>query len=401
MKTFPELYHKGKQGELRVWRVWAENDTVYTEYGVQNGAMQISSKQAEAKNIGKANETTPEQQAQFEAERLWKHKVERKYSQTPEEAQEELVMPMLAEKFNPKKVQFPGYMQPKLDGVRCMAYWQDDKLVLMSRQNKEWTAPTHITDKLRPVLPKNTMLDGELYIHGTSLQTINSYVKKQQDKTLLVGYHIYDVPICDGDEGCAFSERLQYRNQLLTSIVDDHIHLVHTLDNIKYIDEVLEQEEEYLNNGFEGGIFRYKNGIYRFGYRSKDLMKVKTFEDKEFLVVDCIEGAGKMKGKAIFWCLNDINDEKFKVVVATSLEKRAEMFANKHKYIGQLLTVKFKGRSDAGVPYFPVGKAFRIESDLDPEVLTQWRNRTNIVIPTPPTEQSHNLFDFLLNDTEM
>jgi DNA ligase-1 len=361
------LYHKGKQGELRVWSVWTEGSKIKTEYGVFNGEMQISTKEATPKNVGRSNETTAEQQAILEAQSLYQFKLDRKYSKTQEEAQEPLLLPMLA-KDDLNKIKYPCYVQPKLDGVRCLAFWEDGRIKLISRSGKEWTVPKHINEQVAKVLPKDSMFDGELYIHGKSCQTITSYVKKwRDDDTLLVNYFIYDMPVFMGDESESFEARMSHLEYLLTS---------HPLrpcpPALKYVStlkaesekDVKEFETQCVEDGYEGAIARNTDGRYIFGYRSNDLIKIKTFQDAEFEVIGCRDGVGKFEGCAVFTCKNDKNDLTFECTLATSMLEKAIMFQEREKYIGQLLTVKFFDRTDDGLPRFPVGKLFRPKEDL-------------------------------------
>ena len=81
--TFPILYHKGKGGALVQWRIWTRGDTIFTEHGQVGGKLQLTPGiKCESKNVGRSNETTPEEQANSEAKAMWIFKVERKYSET-------------------------------------------------------------------------------------------------------------------------------------------------------------------------------------------------------------------------------------------------------------------------------------------------------------------------------
>ena len=119
-----------------------------------------------------------------------------------------------------------------------------------------------------------------------------------------------------------------------------------------------------VEKGYEGAIIRPKAGKYEYGFRSNTLLKVKTFSDAEFEVVNVIEGKGKFEGKACFICKNDLTDSTLVCTIATTMEEKAQQFQNKEKYIGKKLTVKFFGRTDEQIPRFPTGKAFRITEDL-------------------------------------
>ena len=212
----PILYHRAKNGELRQWQVWTEGDTIFTEYGQCDGQLQVTpGKIAKPKNVGKKNETLPEQQAELEAQAMWTYKVERKYSESPETAQEQLPLPMLAKPFfkpdgaqttQAKKMVYPLDVQPKLDGVRCLAQRQGDEVVLTSRQGKLYTVP-HISAQLATWMPEDLILDGEIYVHGESLQKITSLVKKNRPESSVLEYHVYDIPCNEGDDTQPWSAR--------------------------------------------------------------------------------------------------------------------------------------------------------------------------------------------------
>jgi len=369
VKEFPVLYHKARKGDLRQWRVWADGDRVWTEWGSVGGQLLISNYQTEGKNIGKANETTPEQQAESEAQALWTYKVERKYKESVAETEEILNLPMLAKDFDPKKLVFPCLAQPKLDGVRCLAQWEDGRIVLTSRGGKEWTEVPHINEELAKILPKDHMLDGELYVHGMSLQNITRLVKKNRPETVQVQYHVYDMPVvCGGDFD-------QYGRHLALYALFGFVyppdkpktpHIVKCPTTVIHNQEELDQfEEQCLADGYEGAIARNYMGLYQFGYRSSDLQKIKQFLDGEFLVVGCKQGVGKFEGCAIFQCKNDTNDLTFECVAPGTLADKAQYWADHDGYIGKWLKVKYaRERTNDGLPKFPVGVAFRLPEDM-------------------------------------
>lgn len=361
-KTFPSLYHRGSKGELRIWTVSTEGNMVKTEYGIVGGAMQNSSYKCYAKNVGKKNATTDETQAHADALSDWNYKIERKYSLTPEGTEKPLIQPMLA-KDKTDKIKYPCYGQPKLDGVRCMSFWnEEDRIIPLSRGNKEWLTVGHIVNELNSLLGKDSMFDGELYIHGMRFQAITKLVGSIKPETCTLEYHIYDMPSVDGDDTLPFCDRLEGM-KTLSLASNGLVKMVETVV-LNSWEEVKAYETKCVEAGYEGAIVRNADGKYRFGYRSSDLIKIKSFQDSEFKVIDCREGEGKMEGSAVFICQNDINDETFDVIVACSMEERKEMFDNMNDYIGRILTVKHFGRTDKGLPRIATGKAFRLAEDL-------------------------------------
>jgi len=369
----PTLYHKAKGGDLRQWRVWTEGDTIYTEYGVVDGRLQVSEKIAIGKNIGRANETSPEEQARLEAKSLWQYKVDRKYSETPEGAEETLPLPMLAHGYKgtkAKKFTWPGHAQPKLDGVRCLAQrGPDGNIQLTSRQGKPWDIP-HIADQLNNWMPDELTLDGELYVHGETCQRITSWAKSAshnsksfKKESLQLVYHVYDMPIVEGCEILTWEERagaLYGHNDFEAS---SHVERVR-IDNVKTEGELWDLHGLYISHGYEGAILRGLKGQYLWGYRSADLLKVKQFQDSEFRVIDARDGKGKMSGCVVWTCSNDSTSDTFECTMKVPMAERRRMYEERDKYIGQLLTVRFFDRTEDDKPRFPVGIVFRDEIDL-------------------------------------
>lgn len=363
--TFPTLYHKGKKDVIYSWQVWAEDDNVWTDYGVLGGKRQKSCKRAEAKNVGRTNATTPEEQAAAEAKSLWKHKRDRKYFETPEEAAgTNLMLPMLAKDFTKRKgkVVYPVDVQPKLNGLRCLVPNDTGIPELISRAGKTYEHP-RLVEELRAVMPTETVLDGELYIHGESLQTITSYIKRLQDDTNRVKLYVYDLPRHKGLTGNW--EIRRKRLERLKEALSGKTTLLRFVPSKECFSEkeVYETMAQCVANGYEGAIVRMRQGDYLWGYRSSALLKVKDFQDDEYEIVDFEHGKGKFRD-AVIWVCKTSDDKLFRVVPRGSMEYRRQLYAEGAEHIGKLLKVKYFELTDDGIPQFPVGLAFRLEEDL-------------------------------------
>ena len=81
--------------------------------------------------------------------------------------------PMLAYPVSNKPIDYtkPVFMQPKLDGVRCLIQYDDGKVTAYSRTGKVWKNIEHITLSLYKFFDKhpNVILDGELYNHDLKM----------------------------------------------------------------------------------------------------------------------------------------------------------------------------------------------------------------------------------------
>ena len=76
-QKFPTLYSLSSKGKLHQWTIKAEGDSYFTEHGYVDGKIIITLPyKATPKNIGRANETSPHEQAVSEAQSVWSKKAE-------------------------------------------------------------------------------------------------------------------------------------------------------------------------------------------------------------------------------------------------------------------------------------------------------------------------------------
>ena len=112
-------------------------------------------------------------------------------------------------------------------------------------------------------------------------------------------------------------------------------------DDVEYIYKVL---DDVVNNGEVGLILNTLNGKYGFGKRSKDILKVKKFEDADVLVTNVLEGEGKFKGK-----LGKIEvqfkykDKVYINYIGSGFNEfeRDYFWVHKEELIGKIVTIKY------------------------------------------------------------
>lgn len=178
------LYALNKDDSFQEWKVFVEVSNVIVQFGKVGGKVQTKITECEPKNVGRANETTGEQQAIAEAISKWEKQVRLGYRESTAELEtEDNLSPMLAQDAikRSKDIIYPCYAQPKLDGLRCLVTFDDEgQPVFNSRGNKVYPIKGKIVDEiieLRKATGFN-MFDGEVYLHGLSLQKIVSLSKK-------------------------------------------------------------------------------------------------------------------------------------------------------------------------------------------------------------------------------
>jgi DNA ligase-1 len=364
----PMLYSKTATGAVNVWQCWVEGGGVVAVFwGQLGGAMQEARFTVKPKNVGRSNETSAHEQATKEAKAKWVKQKRLKYSESLETAGEtKRIKPMLAKFFHEQKhnLAYPVTVQPKLDGIRCLAYREEGKVYLQSRGGKP-IEMDHIKQALEPVLLDGLILDGELYIHGMSLQSITSLVKRPREESKQLYYCIYDIFSLDHLDW-SWYWRLQQKNQFFAAS-REHLtpQRVWQVPSVEAPDEgaALKITDGFAQDGYEGGIIRSSTGVYREGYRSPDLLKLKAWEDAEYRITNWTRGKGKFENAPIFTCITEQGKE-FEVVPTGTQEERYEMLQQAPTLIGQWLKVKYLGFTEAGAPKCARAIAIRDASDL-------------------------------------
>jgi DNA ligase-1 len=380
---FLPIFGLDKNGRMRIWHasVYSSADEQTGMYVVQHGLcegkLQIDTREfMEGKNIGKRNATTGLEQCMQEITKKRKDKMEKEgYSETkpvfnPENADtpgvHRKVFPMLANKYEPtstKKhgIQYPCFVQPKLDGLRCVVYRNsgDGSVVYQSRTGGIFTTLGHLTPHLLPLFEKNSVLilDGELYTDRIPFEELAGIIKKKTlsaadtERIKSVEYHAYDIIMRD----MPYSERLKILQSTLAGAEEQSpVKFVPTYI-VQGIPEFRERFSQFVADGYEGIMLRNQNGHYIENYRSNDLQKYKEFCDAEYPIIGFKEGIGRDAGTVIWLCVTPEGRE-FNVRPKGSLEFRRNLFQNATKYLGAQLTVIYQELSEMGVPRFPVGK---------------------------------------------
>lgn len=344
------LFKQDVTGQIRVWEIQQISDSqVEIRWGVLDGVMQS---QVENIPFGLSTRTQQEQVESRINSRINKQ-LDRGYKNSIEEAKElkgtnslGLDKPMLAQPITKvKNIDYNNaFLQPKYDGHRCLVTKVDGEVIAYSRQGKLITSIPHILGELD--LLEGTVLDGELYCHGHSLQAISSWIKKEQNNSLKLNYHVYDVLM-----DLPYIERYEYISQLTRNLT--HTVLASTII-ISTGEDVQPFFQSCISQGYEGAILRWGAAGYEVGKRSKSLVKIKEFHDDEFEVLD-IEAS--KDNWAVLICL--CRKGKFKVSAPGSIHNKIQILKNKNKYIGKFITVQYSQLTPDGLPFHPVALRWR------------------------------------------
>ena len=267
--------------------------------------------------------------------------------------------PMLAHRYNEKKgdIKFPCFVQPKLDGVRCVVVGNK----LYSRNGNRFPVLPHIENELKLYNKNNLILDGELFTDDINFEKIVGLVKKykkseeDEKNSLKIYLNVFDYI----DSKLPFNKRLINLNQFFEKN-----------KNMKYIKQVKTEEcpqeknieeflEKYTKEKYEGLIIRNKSGLYEENTRSVHLQKLKKFIDEEFEIIDyTTPDQGKEVG-CVIWICRTKEGKQFSVRPSGNYQERKKLYREAKKYIGKMLTVRYQELTNGHVPRFPVGVTIR------------------------------------------
>jgi DNA ligase-1 len=276
-----------------------------------------------------------------------------------------MIKPMLAYKVGTKEIDYSNkvYMQPKLDGVRCIIQLNDKgEVIAYSRTGKPWLNINHILSNLKPLFSSqpDVILDGELYNHDLrdNFEKIISLVRKQKptnedrlESKELVQFHCYDY--ANGSD----SYGIRMDNLIASDMYSYCIKFVPT--TLVAEDQTQSQHQLNLDEGYEGSILRLDSPYQR--KRSHNLQKFKDFHDAEATIIGYVDGKGKREGTLGKFLMMDEDEVEFGCPPGKGYNYKdlADMLNNIHDYIGKVATFTYFERTKAGSYRHPLFKALR------------------------------------------
>lgn len=273
---------------------------------------------------------------------------------------------MLAHIYEPHRVTYPCYVQPKLNGVRALyqgGFFQSRDQVPFSPKVLE-----HLAAPLREIFDPSIILDGELYVHGWPLQRILGAItpvrEEPNEDTGKVEYHIFD----QVNFTKPFIDRFLLHNSGQTiRAVETHI-----AGNAMVADEMY---FGFVRLGYEGMMYRLgdcpytvpkqtkvgmdgtrlgKNGRTPFlsdqDNRTWHLLKRKDWRDDEFEFISINSTIGEKGEPGFQMWLRTKGGPKDRFKVSSGLSDREVEQCLIQPPIGHLVKVKYLVLSQDSVP---------------------------------------------------
>lgn len=315
------LYNKNSGGRIKIWKCWVVNNKVCREWGIENGVMQYTEDEIKGKNIGRSNETTPEEQALLEFERIVRLKREEGYTESVKTLEKnqsadgvDWSTATLTPSFAPSKPEVSvepefeqslisekrAIYQRKHNGMRIFAVVGDNgKVNIYSRRIDDKTAnfPQHVT--ALSSLPPRTVLDGEMVANDDPdlIKTIfgakaDKAIERQ--KTVSVDIVFFDLLTLDGQYyiGKEYAERYNKMQEIISKTNSSMLKVV---ENIPYQDKrpacptdwegmILKDAKSYMKIRLDGKPDR-KSGSW----------KIKNFKEADLICYEWMTGKGKLQ----------------------------------------------------------------------------------------------------------
>ena len=227
------------------------------------------------------------------------------------------------------------WVSEKLDGVR--AYWDGRRL--LSRRGNVFQAPAWFTEGFPP-----HPLDGELWLRRGAFEATLSAVRKQRPVAAewrQLSYQVFELPGAAGD----FSQRLARLERIVAAVNSPYLKLIpqQRFENQAALQEKL---DEVVAGGGEGLMLHRADSLYQTG-RGNALLKLKTYEDAEAVVIAHLPGKGRNLGRLGALLVEMPDGRQFKIGSGFSDRERENP-----PPVGALVTYKYYGLSRRGIPRF-------------------------------------------------
>lgn len=277
-------------------------------------------------------------------------------------------------------VKYPVRVEPKLDGLRCIAFKKDGVVAMFTRNGTPIDTLPRIKQALEAASYDNVVLDGEMLAHDWNESASIMMAKKSKHDDSNMVYNVFDaLPLEDWVSQCTaipYYERVKLVSKVAImggSVVKQVPHI--TANNEA---ELLAYFQECLDNAFEGVMLKSMRTAYRFK-RSDNILKMKPVATFEGVIVGHYEGRRGTRHEGLFGGFNVVlmSGEVTRVGGGFSDALKADIQLNgPDTFVGKIVEIEAQpdamtkdGLTRDGRARFPVFCRFRDLSDVDPKVI--------------------------------
>ena len=237
-------------------------------------------------------------------------------------------------------------LSQKLNGNRCTYYNGD----FYTRQNKKYIGLNHIKEDIEKIPnAKDYVFDGELiYKNNEGLSDSSAFQKgtgianNKSDNKEELKLVLFDVLSREEFDNKISKDTYKIRKQHLLGLKQFE---TENIEIVQMFYEGTDQSEiwqwlDYCEQHDMEGCMLNLDTPYECK-RTKSLMKIKKFYDFDLQIVGYEEGTGRNKGRLGAFVV-DYKGNQVKVGSGYSDEERVNFWNDRDKYIGRVITVKYK-----------------------------------------------------------
>ena len=291
-----------------------------------------------------------------------------------------------------EKLRYPLRVEPKLDGLRCIAVKQRGVVTLYTRNGSVLETLPKIKETLENAPYDDIVLDGEAMGDdwAESASILMSHKTKKNDENIV--YHVFDaIPLADwidqeSSEDLPFSVRIELVSDVISALGNDVPVRQVEGKEVNSDSEILEFYSSVMNKGYEGIMLKDLGSPYIFkrGDHIKKLKPVTTFEG---VIVGHYEGRRGTKREGLFSGFEVLLPNGIITRVGSGFNDkfRAEVqLAGADGYVGKIVEIEGQpdpmtkdGLTEDGKVRFPVYIRIRSESDVDRSVMLAYDSYKN------------------------
>lgn len=246
------------------------------------------------------------------------------------------------------------YLSRKLDGVRCLAFFNEHgEVSFFSRSGKPFETLDIVGDELERLNLSNVVMDGELcMVDKNGDEDFQSIIKeiKRKDHTISNPlFQIFDLISLENFENKTSKEKLSERldNLKITLVnISSKYFKVLEQDLLTSWDMFESKMDLAVKSNWEGLMLR-KDCEYK-GKRSQDILKVKKFYDDEYVVIDLENSINRVIVDGL-----EVEEMMLKKVVIEhkgnrvdvgsgfTIDERRKYFNNPNEILGKTICVQY------------------------------------------------------------
>lgn len=284
-----------------------------------------------------------------------------------------IIKPMLAKqesKLTNRKILDKEWLcSRKLDGVRCLMYWDGKQVRTASRGGENYdSATSHLRENEQLIeffeSHPSIILDGELYRHGKTLQQISGAARMEKNAYDCdwLQYWIYDMYDTANPDMTALKRQCFLNEYCLcadSENSDSDIQLVEQ-KIVSKEENIWKLHDQYVSEGFEGCVIRNPDKPYKPNGRTNDMIKFKNYKSEDFKVVGYELGR---RGSEDMTFICELKDGRtFSAMPVGDRAVKEEYVENfESKYKDHFAECTYFNYSNDGIPTQPKMRVFRFD----------------------------------------